>query len=315
MLTTDDLKFVATRIWRYLNIYFLKPHDAINDTLTSYLLTRFEWSGKFLEVGSGDGMFSYVMHGGRFPLHFDRYLMIDLGKSDIFDTHLEKIIDTKVILKFPHVDLAIDAKIPHVLKIKEIAFSNQVLCAPYESLPIKDGAYTNIFFYTAHGLADHSEALGECCRVLTKNGRIILLCYNSNFKSAFWCNRLSKRFDGKVGDYFKKLDNGRYEEITKMSKTENQWLKEFEKHGLSVEACYSGLTNFAWGIYDIQTRPFLKALIRFFASLPTYLRAPVKLIWMVVLFPYLFIFFLLFARPQRRYSDKSCYLAFELRKI
>ena len=27
------MNFILSRLWRYLNIYFLKPFDAVNDTL------------------------------------------------------------------------------------------------------------------------------------------------------------------------------------------------------------------------------------------------------------------------------------------
>ena len=35
--------FVITRLWNYINIYFLKPFDAINDTLTASLLKEHTW--------------------------------------------------------------------------------------------------------------------------------------------------------------------------------------------------------------------------------------------------------------------------------
>ena len=53
--------FSLIRLWNYLNIYFLKPIDAVNDTITSDLLLKFNWEKKYLEIGSGDGMFSYIL--------------------------------------------------------------------------------------------------------------------------------------------------------------------------------------------------------------------------------------------------------------
>ena len=35
--------FSLIRLWNYLNIYFLKPIDAVNDTITSDLLLKFNW--------------------------------------------------------------------------------------------------------------------------------------------------------------------------------------------------------------------------------------------------------------------------------
>ena len=77
--------FTVSRLWNYLNIYFLKPFDAVNDTLTATLIRKFNWNIPYLEIGSGDGVFSYVMHGGKFPVWFDRYIDVNL-KTKIFLT-------------------------------------------------------------------------------------------------------------------------------------------------------------------------------------------------------------------------------------
>ena len=45
--------FIVSRLWNYLSLYFLKPFDAINDTLTASLISRLDWSGEFVEIGSG----------------------------------------------------------------------------------------------------------------------------------------------------------------------------------------------------------------------------------------------------------------------
>ena len=56
------MNFILSRLWRYLNIYFLKPFDAVNDTLTSYLIYKVhKLKNNYLELGSGDGMFSFIM--------------------------------------------------------------------------------------------------------------------------------------------------------------------------------------------------------------------------------------------------------------
>lgn len=310
-----DLRFIVSRLWHFFSLYFLKPHDAINDTLTSYLVTRFDWSDEFLEIGSGDGMFSYLTHGGKLPFSFDRYLITDLRKFDIYDTHQSGFILPKKKLSFPRIQLSVDAKYSHVQKINEISFSKYAVNASYESLPIKDADFYRIFFYTAHGLKDHSLALKEASRVLKVGGKMIVLVYDSNFKRAFICKRLSNFLSGRLANYFSRLDNGRYDEITNMSKTQAEWKNEFNSINFEIEGCYSGLSHFAWAIYDIQTRPILKWLIKLFGIMPNKLRVFAKLIWMIVCFPYLFLFFLLFAGVKEGYSDRHCYVAFLLRKV
>ena len=163
-------------------------------------------------------------------------------------------------------------------------------------------------------MEDHSKAFSEAVRVLKPGGRMIILRYDVGFTKAFVCKNLSNRFDGWIGKYFQKLDGGRFEEITLMAQSEQQWKAQFSQHGLAVLGCCSGLSHFAWRIYDVQTRPILKVLILIFNCLPKLLRACFKFMWMVCLYPYLLFFLLTFSKFKAEYSETSCYVAFHLCK-
>ena len=132
-MSNTNLQFIITRLWRFNALYFLKPHDCINDTLTSSLLSRLDWSGDFIEIGGGDGVFSYIMHGGYFSFSYDRYLQTDLRLTDIYDTHIKQSIKPKVSLSFPQISLSIDAKRSHINKVREIRFAQNAICCNYES--------------------------------------------------------------------------------------------------------------------------------------------------------------------------------------
>ena len=309
------LGFVLSRLWRYHSLYFLKPHDAVNDTLTASLLHRLDWSGPVIEIGSGDGVFSYVMHGGVFPLWFDRYLLTDLSKQDIYDIHKGNVPPSTVSLHSPDVTLAIDAKESHVRKIKEIGFADHCVVSAYEALPLASASVAKIFYYTPHGLRDHEVAICEAARVLVHRGTMLILLYDRKFKPSFLCHRLAQCRPGMLGRYFSRLDNGRFDEITNLSRSHEEWKVFFLRHGFKIEAHHSGLSTFAWKAYDIQTRPFLKPLIRFFGMLPGRARTLVKFLWMVACYPYLVVFYLLFSNEYFRIDKKNCYVAYQVRKI
>ena len=42
--------FTISRLWNYLNIYFLKPFDAVNDTLTATLIKTYNWEKPYFNV-------------------------------------------------------------------------------------------------------------------------------------------------------------------------------------------------------------------------------------------------------------------------
>lgn len=309
------LLFVLTRLWRYHSLYFLKPHDAVNDTLTSSLLHCLDWSGPVVEIGAGDGVFSYVMHGGSFPLWFDRYLLTDLSKQDIYDSHQADVLQPAVTLSRPDITLAIDAKESHIRKIREIGFAKHCQVAAYETLPLPSASVPRIFYYTPHGLNDHEAAICEAARVLMPGGYMLILLYDAKFKPSFICHRLAQALPGPLGAYFSRLDNGRFDEITRLSKSPEEWEQFFQRHGFEIEARHTGLSTFAWKVYDIQTRPLLKPLIRLFGILPGHVRTVAKFLWMIACYPYLVLFYLFFSNEYFRIDATDCYLAYQVRKI
>ena len=213
-----NIYFITTRLWRYLNIYFLKPFDAVNDTLTSYLIfEKNKIKNNFLEIGAGDGMFSFIMCGGNFPLKFDRYLDINLKKNDIFDSHDK---DIKLNYKFKKMIrplASVDAKINHIKKLNQIGFSKKNYHANYEKLPFKKKSVNLIFFYTAHGMKSLDKSVSSAHQILKKKGKLIMLVFDEYVKDHFICNNLSKK--GILSNTFKKLDNGRFKEISNYAKS------------------------------------------------------------------------------------------------
>lgn len=307
--------FSFLRLWNYLNIYFLKPFDAVNDTITSDLLLKLKWNKNYIEIGSGDGMFSYIMHGNYFPLWFDRYLNVNLHNKNIFKT--------KNNLKFPKLNnrkfniypkLSIDARPHHVEFIKKIKFSRRSQCMKYENLNIKRNTENLIFFYTPHGLRNYSLSFKKASKCLKKNGKLLALLFLNNVNENFIFYKLKKKYKGALKNFFIKMDNGRYHETNKISRHFNSWTKLFQKNNLVISSYYTGLSPMAWKIYDIQTRPFLKVLIKFYSLFPLSIRTILKLFLMVFFFPFLCLTYVLCSNISSNNNNKNCYVVFELKK-
>ena len=300
------------RLWNYLNIYYLKPFDAVNDTITSDLLLKLNWQNNYIEIGSGDGAFSFIMHGGSFSLYYDRYLNVNLNKKDIFNSNNKNLVIKKKYKKekiYP--SISIDAKKFHVDLVKKIGFSKKTILSKYENLPIKSRTQNLIFFYTPHGLKSHSKSIKEASRILKTGGRILILVYLKNVEKYFICNNLKKISSGFLNKYFSNLDNGRFKEITKMSDSLNGWKKKLSESNLRISKFYTGLHPIAWMIYDIQTRPILKILIRLFNFFPIFPRTMFKIMWMIILYPILIITYILFRNYSTDSKNKNCYIVFE----
>ena len=300
------------RLWNYLNIYYLEPFDAVNDTITSDLLLKFKWKNNYLELGSGDGMFSFIMHGNSFPLWFDRYQNINFSEKNIFKSKYDNFpkLKKKYLIRPNH---SIDARYHHIISINKIGFSKSSKQSSYEKFKYKKKSENLIFFYTPHGLKDYTKSLKNILPILKTKGRIILLLNLKNVLNYFICYNFSKK-NNSLKDIFKGLDNGRYLETKKVSKSFNQWLQIFKKNNLQLNNFYTGLSPLTWMIYDIQTRPILRILIRFFNIFPRNLRTVLKFIWMLAVYPIILIVYLFGSKISQNKKTHNCYVAFELTK-
>ncbi len=150
--------------------------------------------------------------------------------------------------------------------------------------------------------------------MLTKDGKLLILVYDNKFSNDFICYRIGKSLKGFIGNYFKNLDAGRHKEITSMSRSKAEWRLLFDECGLAIENMQSGLSGFAWRVYDVQTRPILKPLINIFSLLPSYLRPVIKILWMSIVYPFLLLFYLMSSNRLIRLGEYDCYIAYQLRK-
>lgn len=287
-------------------MYWLKPFDAVNDTANAVSLLKFDWSKKpILEIGGGDGVFSFIMHGGEFAFLDDRYNQTDPSKSgDIYDVYRKDLSSNVKKIPLFQYNVGVDLKLSHLYKSKETGLykHNNLISAKPESLPIKNDAFSTVFLYTFHGLTDYRQSLKEIRRVIRKDGSLLMIAVNGIVKEHFICYKLHRYCEkmgwNKLSKYFLKLDGGRYNEIGKLfAKDFDEWKQLFNETGFQTEEVYTQVKPLLWMIYDTQTRPFLKSFIHLNLIIKKfYLKPVVKFIWIYLWFPFLVVYYLFFAR-------------------
>lgn len=299
-------------------MYWLKPFDAVNDTANAMALLRFDWSRKpVLEIGGGDGVFSFIMHGGRFRFLDDRYAQADVNKSgDIYDVY--KIEERLTISAVPSLgyDVGVDLKLSHLQKSKETRMYRHLISSLPETLPLKKNIFGTVFLYTFHGLTDYEKSLREIRRVMRTDGNLLMIAVNSAVKENFACFNMHDYFQ-KIGfkelsHYFLALDGGRHAEIGGIfSKSLSEWKDLLRRSDFQIEEAYTQVSPFLWRIYDTQTRPFLKFLIRLnHRSKVLHLKGIFKVIWMCVWLPIIFLFYWFCARPAKAACDTEVQTVF-----
>lgn len=301
---------VFSLLRRYLQMYWLKPFDAVNDTANAWALRQCPWSEPILEIGSGDGVFSFILHGGEFSFVDDRYDQADPRlKGDIFDIYHEK---SRMAVKRPaQVKYAagLDLKRSHLMKCKETGMYRLLVVSTPQELPFSSDSFMTVFLYFPHGLVEQGKALDyratlkEVRRVLHRNGSLLMTAFHKNVSRYFLCNMLSSFFSrrdlNKLGRYFRNLDAGRSQEISHLARSPGEWEKLLFDSGLKVVDVWCQISPIAWLVYDIQTRPIFRQLIKWNWVLRRLrLKRFLKRFFVYACLPILVVFYYLFARPR-----------------
>lgn len=303
-------------------MYWLKPFDAVNDAANAWSLRQFPWEEPILEIGGGDGVFSFILHGGEFALGDDRYVQADPDRvGDIFDVYCPSSGPCIRRLASLTYDAGVDLKASHLLKGRETRLYRWLVLSAPEPLPFADKSFRTVFLYLPHGLVeagkrlDYERALVEIRRVLSLGGMLLMIAVNRDVERHFVCHPLhrflARRRWHRLSEYFRRLDAGRYAEITALGRTRNEWDELLGACGFEVADAWSQVQPTAWRIYDLQTRPILRPLIRLARLLErARVRNPVKAVWVACWLPLLAVFYWVFARPTRSSGARGLFFAF-----
>lgn len=302
---------------RYLRMYWLKPFDALADTANAWALRQFSWEAPILEIGGGDGVFSFIMHGGEFAPADDRFDQTDPGRTgDIYDVYRPQQPLTVRRLAGRTYRAGLDLKTSHLLKCQETRLYESLLLGEPAPLPFAPASFRTVFLYFPHGLVergarlDYPRTLAEIRRVIRADGTLLMTAMNHTIVNYFTCHRVAERLARcglqRGAAYFGKLDGGRFAEIGTLGRSLEQWRAVLAGAGFRLVDVWTHVTPFAWRVYDVQTRPVLRPLIRsarFFRRIG--LKGFVKAIWIAGWLPCLSFFYSKFAKPRRLYPGAS----------
>lgn len=296
---------------RYLLTYWLKPFDAVNDAANATALLEFSWEGPVLEIGGGDGVFSFIMHGGRFAALDDRYDQVNLEQQgDMFNAHRSDRALRVTRAASLRYDIGIDLKWSHLLKSRALGSYKHVVQAAPSPLPFREGTFRTVFLYFPHGLIergaaiDYAATLAEIRRVLRPDGTLLMTAMNDAVNAHFVCNALAERCEwagfSRLARYFRRLDGGRRHEIGTFARSLPEWNRLLHAAGFTVTDVRTQLLPIGWRVYDVQTRPVLRPLIRAAQWFGDWgLKPLVKTIWVALWLPVITLFYTLVGRPSR----------------
>ena len=251
-------KSVLMKKFLYLN--WLRPENVIFNVGRSFPLQKYHFESPSLDIGCGDGLFSFVTAGGTLAKEFDRFKFIIpdgfYRNKDIHENYRKDMYEVPIIEE-PHYkfDFGTDWKNAMLEKADKIGF--------YSKLRLHDSNkkfdfFENDFFKTiycniAYWLENIEGFMQEMHRILMHNGSLYLQVITERIDFAYSNLNFGK-------EWFSIIDRGRYE-LYKTFKTKDYWASLIKKGGFKINAIIPTFSNLQAKIWDIGLRPIVPYLI------------------------------------------------------
>ena len=273
----DKNKFLK----QHLNAAWLRPESALWDAIASEHISRHSIVNPSLDLGSGNGLFSFITAGGNFSIDYDWYRNVDpeglWEQADIYDVcrinHLESFITERPQYRYSY---ALDHKSNLLNQAQALGFYEKVMAHDAnQRLPFPDETFRTVFSNILYWLDDVKRSLGEIRRVLQKDGKAVLCVPNDKFFQ--YCFSYGWKESG--DELLRLLNRGRsdcmhavfsYQDFKTMAESECFIVDDHQYY----------LSPLTLKIWDIGMRPFSPALIRMILKLSDEDRRSFKSEWM-----------------------------------
>lgn len=264
----------------FLNVYWLRPETAVWRAIDVVVMDDFSFLSPSLDLGCGDGIFSFLRGGGRFDLTFDVYSDVNVSTStyfknvDVYD-HYNHATNVKLTRNpFYKIDFALDHKNNLLEKAKRFNFYNNYLCHDANtSLPFPDSYFNTIFSNIVYWLDKPKNALLEINRILKSKGKVALMLPDESFIN---CSLYSKLYMSATNmekitplpppnndwKWLEKIDRGRMTENIKHLYNAAKWEDMFFEANLKVVKHKKHLSRNFISMWDIGLRPIFPLLYK-----------------------------------------------------
>lgn len=242
---------------RFFNVYWLRPENAIWRTIDSLYFSKIKFQKPFLDLGCGDGIFSFLNFGGSFDYSYDVFRNIKNTNSfvkgaDIYD---QNVFLKPKIIKTPKntIDVGVDHK-PNLLeRASSLNFYKKLIkLDASKKTPFRKNEFETIFSNIVYWLnSDIFKIMKELERI--SNDKIIICVPDISFKKLLIYNHY---LSNKKNLWAKILDRGIYSNITKHCYSDSQWKKIFSESNLKIEEHYRYLSHDFVKLWGIGLRPF-----------------------------------------------------------
>ena len=195
MSGVESSKQIGNILESFLSVYWLRPETALWRTIDVLAMDSFIFESPSLDLGCGDGVFSFIRAGGRFDFGFDVFQSVTaleryFENVDIYDNYDDSYM-APLIGKMPgyQIDMALDHKEALLKKAATLGLYRKMVCQDAnQGLPLDEASFKTVFSNIIYWLDNPHAIIGEIARILTPDGRAILMLPNDTFQDySFYC--------------------------------------------------------------------------------------------------------------------------------
>lgn len=250
-----------------LKVFWLRPETALWRELDIRAMQSFAFRSPSLDLGCGDGLFSFVRAGGRFDDTFDAFRDVAhldrfFDNVDVFDAPGES---APVITRRPdhRIDCGFDQKHNLLRKAARLDFYRELKQGDANSvLPFFDASFNSVFSNIVYWLDDPQAVITEIARIVCPGGQVCLMLPNRTLPEFSFYNQLYKKTGNSDWRFLEKLDRGRFTDNIRHARSAEEWEQMFTVAGLHVAIHNNHLSKTVIQIWDVGFRPLFPVLRR-----------------------------------------------------
>lgn len=269
-----------------LSVYWLRPETALWRSIDIKVMKDFKFNSPSLDLGCGDGIFSFIRAGGKFDIKFDVYQSIGnienfFDNADVYN-HFDENKVNPLITKQPNyqIDIALDHKQNLLNKANTLGLHKKLVKADANaSLPFEDNSFKTIFSNIIYWLNNPQKVFDEIYRTLDFGGRCCIFLPNTKFLNFSFYYDLYIKQNLKEFDFLKLLDRGRITDNVKQMKSYKDWKSIIESSGLNIIEHKKHLSEPTIKIWDIGLRPMFPLLYKMIQNIENEKVVEIKKEW------------------------------------
>lgn len=301
-----------------LNAFWLRPETALWREIDIRAMQGFAMRSPSLDLGCGDGTFSFIRAGGEFERGFDAFRSVArldqyFQNVDVFDAYEEGL--NSAVSKSPvyQIDVGFDHKTNLLKKAGRLGLYGSLQQGDAnQPLPFPSASFWSIFSNIVYWLDSPQTAISEISRIMKPGGTACLMLPNNSFPQFSFYNQLYVKSGDPKWKFLELLDRGRFADNIRHAKPLLEWEQLFAQAGLKVERHISHLSKLTIQAWDIGLRPLFPILLEMVNELPPDRFIAIKTKWIQTLMA--FVEPLVTIDSEDLGNDPPAFHCFHLRK-